>query len=501
MKAPRGDGARCGGPAQSAHTPSGDRQRPTPAADDEGPARRERPRQVTSVFALSMGMPFGYKPGMQTMSTGRCRRAWARVVAGCLWLLALSPAWPAPTPARDAQVATDPAAAFAWPAALEAAGQRNDAAMLRRALIDRWLRLLEGGPGALQGSPATMQQLIEAGGRTPPEAEQTRRWQALLRRHLVLAPSPPGLAVPPELEADSARLTTLAPGLWLQQGPDGTARAAWWWVLLRHDAPAVLALGDFDLETRAATAPALRWRCALPRYAERRVLPPGTPEPFLCHMTGSELVGRPALEDHARRLAGPTPPALQVTVASTALAAAVRRLEAAALPAVAPAATADAQRAAPAAQPAASARQRHAARGANGTPPEPPTPVWLTVLKALAVAASALGVYTVLHRIGGGGFAFFVTWLGGTGLTLAAAYKTMPGLRDGLAAGSHASAVLPGLGWAMALVVPLLATAALAVVHTLLFGPREVVIQAMQRTLADSLLDAFRRRLDRLLRR
>lgn len=398
--------------------------------------------------------------------------------------------------ASGAGVAADPA--FAWPVALEAAQKRREAAALRHALVDRWLARLEG-QAAAAGQPApSMNALIEAGTRAPPLAQQHLRWQALVQRHVTWVAPPQPVPVPPELEGSGPGLQTLGPGLWLQRAPDGSPRSAWLWLLLGHSAPAELALGDFVLEARVApgAGQALRWQCTLPRYAELHVLPPGRPEPYLCRLPAADMTRPQDIETQLRALATAPSPLLKITVQAEALNAAVKRLEAAAL-ALAPA-TVAAAATPPAASVAPPARPRPSRPQA---PPAPQPTDWLGVLKGLGMAAAALGVYTLLHRLGGGVFAFFLTWAGSTGLAIATAAHTLPGVRAGLVAGSLAAGLLPALGWVAAVALPLAATTALAVVHALLFGAREVVLSSAQRSVERSMIDALRRWLDRALRR
>lgn len=183
----------------------------------------------------------------------------------------------------------DPAdpARFAWVRAAEAAGQGADAIYLRLAMLDDWLRALEGGPAPAGGDIET----AIAHGRTldPNVLERRARvaWTALLQKQQLRAEwDSDGVEVPRPLELDAlgAELVQEGPGFWVRRAQDGRPRALYLWLGVHNKLAEPLPLPEFALQLgRPGLQPAAPlMQCALPRYATRQLVPPRTTQYYLC---------------------------------------------------------------------------------------------------------------------------------------------------------------------------------------------------------------------------
>ena len=183
-------------------------------------------------------------------------------------------------------VPTDPAR-FAWGRAAEAVGQGADAIYLRLALLDDWLRALEGAPAPAGGS---IEAAIAHGRELEPHSLERRAravWPAILRAQQLRAAwdrDGPEVPRPPELDALGAELVQEGPGLWVRRAQDGGLRGLYLWVGVRNMLAEPLPLPEFALQLgRPGMQPAApRMQCALPRYTTRQLVPPQTTQQYLC---------------------------------------------------------------------------------------------------------------------------------------------------------------------------------------------------------------------------
>ena len=183
-------------------------------------------------------------------------------------------------------VPTDPAR-FAWARAAEALGQGADAMYLRLALLDDWLRALEGGPAP---TGVSIEAAIVHGRELDPyflERRVRAVWPAILQAQQLRAEwDRDGLDVPrpPELDALGAELVQEGPGLWVRRAQDGRPRGLYLWLGVRNGLAEPLPLPEFALQLgRTGLQPAAPlMQCALPRYSTRQLLPPKSTQHYLC---------------------------------------------------------------------------------------------------------------------------------------------------------------------------------------------------------------------------
>lgn len=360
----------------------------------------------------------------------------------------------------DQPLGPDPAS-WRFSAALERLGAQGQADALRRVLLTRHLAQLAGDT---PDPRLTVRRALQDGAaleRPENDANLRARWVELLNRSVQHQPLTAAVPVPTELEADSARLRELAPGLWTLHAPDGNLRGRVWWVQIRNQAAQPLALAEF--RARAAGMP---FDCSLPRYAEAALALPGRDTAYLCRANAG--AGSPvAFNDLAQRLkAGQVVP---LTVESIDLSGATpvqrvyARLEApqaAAAQALA-SGTAGAGDAASAAASTAATAASASARGAAG----------VGRLRLLLLAGVALLVFAGLSKLGGRRTAVLGSWGLFTALALAmvfgqlpASWQLLPPLDE-----QHGLTTMSGLLRLLsAFVVPLFAAGALALLYELL---------------------------------
>lgn len=183
-------------------------------------------------------------------------------------------------------VPTDPAR-FAWGRAAEAVGQGADAIYLRLALVDDWLRALEGGPAPAGGS---IEAAIAHGRELDPYFLERRAravWSAILQAQQLRAEwdrDGPEVPRPPELDALGAELVQEGPGLWVRRAQDGRPRGLYLWLGVRNALAEPLPLPEFALQLgRPGLQPAAPlMQCALPRYSTRQLVPPQSTQHYLC---------------------------------------------------------------------------------------------------------------------------------------------------------------------------------------------------------------------------
>ena len=181
---------------------------------------------------------------------------------------------------------TDPAR-FAWARAAEAVGQGADAIYLRLALVDDWLRALEGGPAPAGGS---IEAAIAHGRELDPYFLERRAravWSAILQAQQLRAEwdrDGPEVPRPPELDALGAELVQEGPGLWVRRAQDGRPRGLYLWLGVRNALAEPLPLPEFALQLgRPGLQPAAPlMQCALPRYSTRQLVPPQSTQHYLC---------------------------------------------------------------------------------------------------------------------------------------------------------------------------------------------------------------------------
>ena len=183
-------------------------------------------------------------------------------------------------------VPTDPAR-FAWGRAAEAVGQGADAIYLRLALVDDWLRALEGGPAPAGSS---IEAAIAHGRELDPSFLERRAravWPAILKAQQLRAEwdrDGPEVPRPPELDALGAELVQEGPGLWVRRAQDGRPRGLYLWLGVRNGLAEPLPLPEFALQLgRPGLQPAAPlMQCALPRYSTRQWVPPQSTQHYLC---------------------------------------------------------------------------------------------------------------------------------------------------------------------------------------------------------------------------
>lgn len=181
---------------------------------------------------------------------------------------------------------TDPAR-FAWGRAAEAVGQGADEIHLRLALLDDWLRALEGAPAPAGSS---IEAAVAHGRKLNAHALERRAqavWTTLLKTEQLRAAwdrDGPEVPRPPELDALGAELVQEGPGLWVRRAQDGRLRGLYLWVGVRNMLAEPLPLPEFALQLgRTGMQPAApRMQCALPRYSTRQWVPPQTTQQYLC---------------------------------------------------------------------------------------------------------------------------------------------------------------------------------------------------------------------------
>lgn len=183
-------------------------------------------------------------------------------------------------------VPTDPAR-FAWVRAAEAVGQGADAIHLRLALVDDWLRALEGGPAPAGSS---IEAAIAHGRAVDPSFLERRAravWPAILQAQQLRAAwdrDGPEVPRPPELDALGAELVQEGSGLWVRRAQDGRTRGLYLWLGVRNMLAEPLPLPEFALQLGRtgmhSAAPLMQ--CALPRYSPRQWVPPQSTQHYLC---------------------------------------------------------------------------------------------------------------------------------------------------------------------------------------------------------------------------
>ena len=403
-----------------------------------------------------------------------------------------------PPPARrvaapwfDDALGPDPAA-WRYSAALEALAASGQADALRRVLLRRHVAQALGDAATL--TQTVRQALAEGEGLPPPDrdADLRGRWIELVNRHLQAAATPAGLPLPPELEADAARLREAAPGLWSLHAADGTLRSRIWWLLLHNRATVPLALAEFRV--RAPAGPeATVWDCALPRYAETNLVAPGRATAYLCR--GSAATGTPrGWTDLAGQVRAGRPPPLRLEPVDLSDANAVQRLYGRLEGPLKAEAEALARRLPGPSASAAAAAQTRAAGGA-GVPGDSRS--WAERARLAGLAMVGMALYALLVAALGRRTAITVNVLLLTALALAAAFNGLPAswsLLPTVDLRAPAGLLRPLL---MALAAPVLATAALAVVYELLFGPNIGLLRAAGQGVGGRLADAV---MDRVFR-
>ncbi len=407
---------------------------------------------------------------------------------------------PPPPPSRhvDAPWFDQPlgaeAQAWRYSAALELLGASEQAETLRRVLLRHHLQQLAGTPAAGAQTQTVRQALAEGASQPPAAADGAlrSRWAELVNQHLRAVPPPSALPLPPELEADRARLREAAPGLWSLLAPDGSLRGRVWWLLLRNDAQQALALADFRVRVRvpaAGSGAGLVFDCSLPRYAEMALAAPGQDTAYLCRSgigggSSNSSNGLEAWDELARllRRAGSVP--LQLEPADLSDDAAAHRMalrleapqQAAALSLAAAADAAAAQTAAHAATSAA-ASANAAAAGSTAAAPRPA----LGPLRIAGIALLALVVHALLQALTGRRAALLLSTGALMALSLLAVFKGLPGLWP-------APAGVPPLPRVLAaLVLPLFAAVLLAAVFELLRALGRGVLLPLFQNLSDRL--------------
>lgn len=181
---------------------------------------------------------------------------------------------------------TDPGR-FAWVRGAEAVGRGADAIHLRLALVDDWLRALEGGPAPAGGS---IEAAIAHGRELDPYFLERRAravWSAILQAQQLRAEwdrDGPEVPRPPELDALGAELVEEGPGLWVRRAQDGRPRGLYLWLGVRNALAEPLPLPEFALQLgRPGLQPAAPlMQCALPRYSTRQLVPPQSTQHYLC---------------------------------------------------------------------------------------------------------------------------------------------------------------------------------------------------------------------------
>lgn len=200
-------------------------------------------------------------------------------------------------------IGPQPGEAMHWPQALEALGLPREAALLRQALLQRWLA--SGQPaGATENAPETVAQAIESASSpdgTARAREARSLWNALLASHLRVALPEASVPLPDEIDALRARLTEQRPGVWVLRNTAATpatgatpdmapAPSVFAWVALHNTGSQPVALNQFDLtlalEGAAPNPTAWSMACQLPRYQPAKPMAPGQATHYLCRAQG-----------------------------------------------------------------------------------------------------------------------------------------------------------------------------------------------------------------------
>ncbi|MFT3819216.1 MAG: hypothetical protein QM750_16500 [Rubrivivax sp.] len=392
-----------------------------------------------------------------------------------------APASPPPPPSRrvdapwfDQPLGADPQA-WRYSAALELLSAADQAEVLRRVLLRRHLLQLAGTPAA---AAQTVRQALAEGASQPPapaDGALRSRWAELVNQYLRAAPPPGALAVPPELEADQARLRETAPGLWSLLAPDGSLRGRVWWLPLRNGAPQALALADFRV--RAPAGGGMVFDCSLPRYAEMALAAPGQDTAYLCR-SGAGAGSAEAWDELARLLRRAAAVPLQLEPAELSDASATHRM-ALRLEAPQHAAALELAAAADAAQAAASTAAAHTAASRPAATAAPRGA--LAPLRFVGVALLALAAHALLQALAGRRAALLLSWGALTALSLLAVFKGLPSLWP-------APIGVPPLPRVLAaLVLPLFAAALLAAAFELLRALGRGLLLPLFQSLSDRL--------------
>lgn len=231
-----------------------------------------------------------------------------RTVLVALGLVGAAAATPAVEPHRPASpdsaagrallaqpLGPDPAGAWSW---LRAWGQvfpddRDGYRLLRRGLVDLYLRQAAGEPVA---ADATLATLREAGAALPP-LEQDRdahaRWSRALQQGLAPLRAAAG-PLPGEIEALADRLQPLAPGLWLTRHADGRPRNLVWAQRVSVRGLVPLAPQALEAHVGAPSGSTLLFDCP-PERGQPRAVRPGDTWQLLCRSRGEVDERSPAL--------------------------------------------------------------------------------------------------------------------------------------------------------------------------------------------------------------
>lgn len=197
---------------------------------------------------------------------------------------------------------------FAWPRAAEALGRASEAQSLRLALLDEWLRGLEGQappPARNVEAAITHGKSLNA---DDLQARAQRVWPSVLQSRLRLEWDKDGLSVPLPAEIDALRndLTVEGPGLWVHRSKDGKPRGLYLWLGVHNSGAVPLPLPEFTLLLSGGaggpagaasaggpppTAPPLQ--CAVPRYGPLAVVMPQSTHYYLCRGPEATLVSPP----------------------------------------------------------------------------------------------------------------------------------------------------------------------------------------------------------------
>lgn len=195
-------------------------------------------------------------------------------------------------------IGPQPSEAMHWPQALEALGLPREAALLRQALLQRWLA---GTPGNASETVAQAIGSASSEDGTARAREAPSLWNTVLASRLRIALPDASVPLPDEIDALRARLVEQRPGVWVLRGaaaapaagatPDmAPAPSVFAWVALHNTGSQSMALGPFDLALPlegAAPGQAI-WSlaCQLPRTQQARPMAPGQATHYLCRAQG-----------------------------------------------------------------------------------------------------------------------------------------------------------------------------------------------------------------------
>jgi len=165
-------------------------------------------------------------------------------------------------------IALDPARAWSWLAAHEAArpDRRDDLQALQRGLFEFYLRQAAGETWPRETS---LQGTIELGrGMRSVDSDRTshQRYDSALQRLQPRWPTAP-TPLPGELESIGDRFEPLAPGLWLGRWGDGRARNLVWSFEVQNTAAVPLAPTHLEIHWTPERSAPLRLRCPPAREA------------------------------------------------------------------------------------------------------------------------------------------------------------------------------------------------------------------------------------------